>query len=956
MKHSFLFIIFTFSFLYLTAQNNIQVEEYQLDNGLTVMLNPDPFANRVFGAVAVNAGGSNDPADATGIAHYLEHLLFKGTTEMGTADFEKEKPHLDSINILYDQLAVTTDEATQQQLQKEINRHALEASKYGLPNEFDKLLKGIGSTAVNAFTSEEMTFYHNSFPPHQIIKWLDLYSHRFAQPVFRSFQSELEVVYEEKNRAMDDFQRKIFEDFSAEVFEGHPYGTQTVLGSVEHLKKPSLNKMYEFFNTYYVPNNMALILTGNFDIEVVKPVIEEKFGSWKAQPLPKSPNYPIKSFEGKESKKGRYTPVKVMLLAQKTVPNGHPDEAALEIASSLLYNYEETGLLNKLQLDGKLLYTESQLLQHNEDGANMLIVVPKILFQSFGQAQKLVFAEIEKLKKGTFSDQLFSSTKHLLAQNFDRQLEDVTSRGILMGYTFNQGKTWEEYARYRERIEKVSKEKVMEVAQKYFTDDYFALYSRMGFPKKTKLDKPDFKPVVTKQDKSSVYAAQFEQLETLKQTPKFIDFEKDVAQLQLKGGNQLFVAKNPINQVFSLDIQYWVGKAALNDLPIITSMLNYSGTSDKELKSLKEAFAQLGVSYYFSSNNNFFTINLSGEEKNLGAALTLVDELMTNSNFDDDAKKLVVNEIKTAYKVDSKSPSTIGRAMRDYVMYANRSPYLDRPNAKEVKSKSFEELRTGLADIRSYAASLHYTGNQSATQVKEIITENFDLKDTDKKADWYYPESDLPKQNTIYIINDKKAVQSQIWYAVEGKDYSLDEVAKREAFAQYFGGGFSGLALQEIREYRSLAYSTGAYYITSNWQQGKKGNFIAFIGCQADKTLDAIKVMNDLITDMPRYEDRMPNLVESLKNRAFTQYPSFRAVSKEIERYQTLGLEEDLGEIAYGRYDDLSFDDIQQFYEATIKGKPITITIYGDTKQMDMEALAKIGKVVELRKEDVIKK
>ena len=117
----------------------------------------------------------------------------------------------DSINNLYEILANTSDPARKKQIQGLINDQAVRASAYGLPNEFDKMLKSIGSTGVNAFTNMEMTFYHNSFPSHEIEKWLILYAARFRNPVFRSFQSELEVVYEEKNRSMDNFERRIFE-------------------------------------------------------------------------------------------------------------------------------------------------------------------------------------------------------------------------------------------------------------------------------------------------------------------------------------------------------------------------------------------------------------------------------------------------------------------------------------------------------------------------------------------------------------------------------------------------------------------------------------------------------------------------------------------------------------------------------------------------------------------------
>jgi len=190
------------------------------------------------------------------MAHYLEHLLFKGTDELGTSDYEKEKPKLDSIAILYEKLALETDKDSKLAIQQLINKQALEASKYGLPNEFDKLLKGIGSTRINAFTDYDITFYHNLFPSHEIEKWLDIYAERFKNPVFRSFQSELEVVYEEKNRAMDGMERKIYEEINKALFPNLPYDQWDVLSKVEHLKNPSLQKMQAFYDKNYVAKNM----------------------------------------------------------------------------------------------------------------------------------------------------------------------------------------------------------------------------------------------------------------------------------------------------------------------------------------------------------------------------------------------------------------------------------------------------------------------------------------------------------------------------------------------------------------------------------------------------------------------------------------------------------------------------------------------------------------------------
>ena len=339
------FILFCFS-LSLNAQ--LQVIQYKLDNGFTVILNPDKNANTIFGAVAVNTGSKNDPSDATGISHYLEHLLFKGTKELGTSDYEKEKIHLDSINFYYDLLGNTVDDEKREEIQLIINKHSLDASKYAMPNEFDKLLKTIGSTGINATTSNDLTIYFNEFPSHQIEKWLDIYTHRFQDPVFRSFQSELEVVYEEKNRAMDDMQRRLFTEFSKEFYKGHPYGDKGTLGTIEHLKNPSLTKMYQYFKEYYIANNMCLILTGNFDVETVKPLIQSKFGQLKAGNIPKNTIAEPYKIIGRIVKNKRLTPIKVGLMGFRTVPGGHEDELTLDVVNYLLQNESGTGLVLSL--------------------------------------------------------------------------------------------------------------------------------------------------------------------------------------------------------------------------------------------------------------------------------------------------------------------------------------------------------------------------------------------------------------------------------------------------------------------------------------------------------------------------------------------------------------------------------------------------------------------------------
>ena len=490
-------ILSTFSF----AQDALKVEKFVLDNGFTVILNEDPYATDVYGAVIIKAGSKNDPADATGMAHYLEHLLFKGTNELGAMNWGKEKPLMDSIIFYYDLLGKTSDEEERKKIQQLINNQSVQQAKYANPTEFDKLIKSIGGTQLNAFTATDMTVYHNAFPGDQIENWLELYAHRFQNPVFRSFQSELEVVYEEKNRGMDSPFNKLFEDIHKEMFRTHPYGTQSTIGTTEHLKSPSLTKMYEYFNTNYVANNMALVISGNFDKEKAIPVIKEKFSKLRRAEVPAFKDYTRSQFNGKEIIEVKYTPFKIGLLGYKTFPKGDADEIAFDICTRILYNESETGLINKLQLDGKILFGGNVPLSYNDDGAYNLLYAIKPVGQSFEEAEALMYEAIQKVKDGDFSDKDLQIIKQEISRQNKEGLERSRDKAMTLVQLFSEGSTWEEYLAQMKKIEAITKEDIQRVANKYFTENHLAFRSSIGFPKKDVLEKPGFEPVVNDQKK-----------------------------------------------------------------------------------------------------------------------------------------------------------------------------------------------------------------------------------------------------------------------------------------------------------------------------------------------------------------------------------------------------------------------------------------------------------------------
>tara|TARA_R110002050_G_scaffold300722_2_gene471932 strand:+ start:73568 stop:76456 length:2889 start_codon:yes stop_codon:yes gene_type:complete len=942
--------------LFSTAQKEsgaMKVTEYTLDNGLTVMLTENHDAPKVFGMVAIKAGGKNDPSDATGIAHYLEHVLFKGTQDMGTIDYQKEKPYLDSINYLYEQLGTTDAVEERDSIQMAINRVSQKAGDYAIANEFDKILKGMGATGVNAFTSEDFTAYHNTFPSNQMEKWLELYSHRFENPVFRLFQSELETVYEEKNISMDGGFGKLLEAYNSSMYKKHPYGTQTILGSIAHLKNPSLKKMYEFFDTYYVANNMVLALSGDFDTETIKPMIAAKFGKWRTGEIPVFPEYKEEPFTSKEVVEVKLTPIKIGVLGYRSPSTSDKDAFLYEIATQFLSNDEMTGYLDKVSDEGLIMVSQLMQMPYNDYGSTMVFYVPKIVGQSIEKAEAIVMEQIEKLKSGDFSDEYFQAI--ILNKKKELALQDESNyeRTLYMVSAYMEGKSWNEYKAKWDVLSTITKADVVAVANKYFTPNHLSLISEMGFPKKDKIEKPKFEPVVPKNEGPSEFAAKLAKIPTTKLTPRYVDFQNDIKTVNVQKGITLHQVKNPFNNVFDLEIKYNVGTKTYPELAHLAAYMMSTGTGDKSSTELKEAFHRLGASYYFEASENNFVISIEGVDENLEEILKLTNQILTDANVDESKMDKLLDDLKGEKKISRDEPSYISQSLANYVLYEENAPLQRELTKKELKKLTAADLVGLFHKVVDYEFTIEYTGNVDAENVKKWSATNLGFTETRTPSQPYWVKDYVPSNETkIYIIKRKKSVQSQITFNVLGSERNNYMGVKISAFNNYFGGDMSSLIFQEIREFRSLAYAAYGRYRMAPLV-GKQNVFSAFVGCQSDKTNEAIEVMDSLINFMPEKPERMGNIVSSLTEKAQSSRPNFRYILNSYEYWSRVGYVKDPNEVNAGKYAELDFQDIVNFQKAELKGKPIIMTIVGDVSKFDLDRLQKLGEVIMVKEKDL---
>ena len=938
--------------------NALKVKEYRLENGLTVCLNEDHSQPKVFGAVVVKAGAKDCPD--TGIAHYFEHMMFKGTDRIGTLDYESEKVLLDSIAMKYDELAMTEDTAARARLQKEINELSIRSSEYVIPNEFNRLINRFGGSGLNAATSYDATIYFNTFSPQYMVQWAEINSERLINPVFRLFQSELETVYEEKNMYGDFIGGQVMDTLMARYFGPHPYA-YPIIGSTKNLKNPRLTEMHKFFEDYYVASNMALILSGDFDAQQVMPILEKAFSRIRSGNAPKQEKVMLPPFNGRETMKVKFPIpfIKAMGLGFRGVSANHEDQVALNIAVNLLNNANGTGYLDKLMVEHKLMGALAINESMNEAGILAVAIMPKLLIQSYSSAEKMVWDEINRVKNGDFSDEMFNSLKLEQKRQYASSLENIDSRATIMMNLFSQGKSWNDYLNEVARIESITKEDVVRVAQKYFSNNYLCVTKSTGKYPKDNLPKPAFSPVVPRNaDASSSYAKQLEKIPEQQVAPRIIDFEKDVKTSKLTPLVTLYTTPNPLNDIFTLNISYGIGALEQPELMQLTNYLQLLGTESLSFEQFRSRLQSIGSTLAFDVTPDAFVMKVTGFDNHIDETMKLVGDFIRHAKADDKKLRQIVDDAKVSEKAFFKSGDNVASALLEQVKYGDQSRYLRKLSLSQIKKLKGKDMLAIYDKVRSVQCDLHYCGTLPVEKVIGTIRQHLPLERTTVASNSpYYRELKQYDRPTVFFIDMPDMAQSIVYGYVKGDP--VDDKASRHAsrlFSVYFGGDMSSLMFQEIREFRSFAYRTsGRYQLPNHAHKGTAGSFTAMLSTQSDKTLDALGVLDSLIREMPLKPERMEAVKQTLVNRINNDYPPFRNLSEKVASARMEGFDRDPAEEFLRDIATMDMQDISRFYREQISGRPVVYVIAGNRKHIDMKKLAEYGTIIKVKKKDIYK-
>lgn len=944
----------------LQAQTNspYSVKEIILENGLTVWLNEDHTQPLVFGGVAVKAGAKDCPN--TGIAHYFEHMMFKGTDRIGTLDYQAEKVYLDQISAKYDELALTSDDAARKQIQKDINELTIKASKYVIPNEFSNLIAENSGTMLNAGTSYDYTCYFNAFQPAYFEQWCALNSERILNPVFRMFQSELETVYEEKNMYADQLGGQLSEKIFERIFKDHPYSFP-IVGSTENLKNPKLSDMRKFFEQYYVASNMVLVLCGDFNSTEVEPIIRKYFSRVQTGTAPKYQHVTIEDFNGREDFE-MLLPIpiiKMIYMVWHGPTNADSDMEALEVACNILSNENGTGYLNLLVDNGDFMEAEIMPFGLNDAGAIMCVVAPKLAGMSYEKAEQAILTQVKRIKDGDFSEETVEQIKRTMIQNNELEVEDIQMRALTLMNVFTSNQTLDDFAQSSKRINSITKEDIIRVANKYFTGNYLFGHKSMGNYDIEKMEKPGFDPIVPANSTArSEYAKMLDSIPVKEINTRFIDFEKDARICKLNDNVTLYTTPNPLNGIFSFDIRF--GKGVLSDprLDYVGMYLGQLGTDSLSYKEFNQQLQAIGTTISFSAEDNYSTISVMGPDEYFGEAISVVAQYMSDLKADTKKFSKMISEAKVGSLGFTKDNNSVAQAMLDKVIYGEHSEYLDHMKIKEAKKLKASGLMKAFSELQDSQWNIFYCGRLTDHEVKNFITEKLPIDRASSKGGLYETRPTMQYDKpVVYFFDFKDSKQAQIYSYVKGepsKKSPLD-YATSTLFYNYLCGDMSSLLFQEIREYRSLAYNVGGVYrMPSPAAKDDAGFFLTVMSTQADKTIEAMVTLDSLTRYMPLEEVRIGDALQLTLNDINSDYPSFRDLGKTICNLKLKGYTEDPNKALLKSVPSVTIKEIGKFHKTNIGGnKEIVYIVVGDKSKIDMDALMRFGEVKELKEEDI---
>lgn len=920
---------------------------YELDNGLKVYLTVDRQEPRVQTLIAVRAGSASEQRETTGLAHYLEHMMFKGSAKMGTKNWEKEKPYLEKISKLYEQRKATDDSAEKRRIYHQIDSLSQKAAQYAIPNEYDKIISNMGGKYTNAFTSKDRTVYMNNIPSNAMDKWIRLERERFRKMVLRLFHTELETVFEEFNTSQDSDYRKARQAMNKALFKGHPYKYSTI-GKPEHLKNPSMENVHAFKDEYYAPNNLAICLSGDMNPAETFAKIKKHWGDMK-------PNDELE--EDKDH--GKAEPIDGPV--EKTVQG--PEAERVYVGYRFPANdtnYKMVALLDELLYNGQsglidLNLKKQQKVLEASCYSNFYRDYGKLRF--YGQAREdqdleevkgLLLDQVEKLKKGDFPDWMLEAA---IRNKKKERIEQRSSNWKAFAFTdaFIKGKPWIKQVNYLEELGAVSKKDLTEFAQNHLDKDRVVVYKRSGKDtSSTQMPKPPITSVDINRDEKSGFREKIESMGTNPIEPVFLDYDERISTTSLESGIKFNYIENEQNGLFTLYYMIDAGKHHDPKLSLAFDYLEKLGTDQFSPSELEQEFYKLASDFNVFTRSERSYVRVQGLKENFEETVQLLEHLLANAQPDSSAYAKLVDNIIQERKNRKKSKRWNYRAMLNYGRYGPKSGFTNKLPGDSLRAIAPGQLVNKIHSLFDHKHYILYHGIKPMEKVTEIVKTEHAIPDKleplPSKRD--YPMRPINGDSVFLVDYDMVQARSLLISRGQNQDTTLFPYAK--IYNNYYGGGLSSIMFQEIRESKGLAYSVYSSFSTPD--TGKHHSIYAYVGTQTDKLETATNEISNLLNNMTespeQFESAKTNLLKDIATDRTTGASIFFSYLNDRKE----GFNQDKDKYIYDKVEDMTMKDLEQFFNDHVKGDTYDLLIMTDTDQLKDIDLEQYGTVKTLNR------
>ncbi len=931
------------------TEDPAEFREYVLENGLRLFLAVHRDEPRIQARIAVRAGAALDPPGASGTAHLAEHLLFKGTREIGSLEPEAEEPGLRELAEMY---------VREPDNRRGMYRLADRLGRYADPLGWDRETAALGVGNGNAYTGYDGTVCMASVPSSALRAWLVLERRRFEEACPRLFSSEVEVVLDELRRIQDDDGGRLH-DAVMETLGG----VAPVQGRPREAEALTPGGVMAWMRRYYRPGSTALVLSGDLDPEMVLSQVREVWGDWQGlrgwpEGLPETPRegLPGGLAEGlpeRREPRELQGPDSEAVQLVWPIPDGgnglSEEQRALAVMAERVLHNEHAGLMDlRLTLEQRVRRGEAALETLPQGGGLVLSAIPR-QGQSLEEAAELLRSVMEDLAAGRWDSRLMEAVVRDIRIS---RMESREENNLLdtCAAVFLEGRSWDDWRAFSDRLAGITKEELCRFVSDLLKEEPRGLFKRRGpAPELPARRYPPYTPLGEGSGgavgpREGGYGSPYPRL-----APRFVRYDEKIHRETLTKGRRLFTVENRENDLFDFQVIFPRGFCHSSLTLLAAGYLEFSGTRRLSSGELRQEFFYRGLDWGCSMEEEFTFLGITGTADQREGGLAMLRDLADEPQAAPGAFADFLEKLRQERQEVRKSrQNLLEQAMLYRAVSGEISPVrslfsltvLDSVSEAEV----LEEIRRlweGPWDLFHYGPpgfpGLSLGRKGPAEDREEITGRGFSVCRPRETAVYFYPYDQS---------------QADIVMVSPGPLLDLSLPAYAAVFYELYGGGSQSLVFREFREIRALGYAGAAEYTVP--ERPEEPHLLkAQLGLPPDRAAEGIRVMLDLLNQRRVSEAEFSRAREAVLSRLEHERILRDDVFWAWYTDRRMGWPGDSRREVYQGVKAMAWDDWEHFMDSRVRQQVFSILLLGRREDFPWKELEKLGPVTEWQEGDL---